>query len=142
MPNETRHGAADPGHGHRVVLAERLVETLAGQKGHVRAAAAWAVHCLVERGLLRCDVARGFYPRVVGNRQVPGRVMFGVQRHREEPVYGTREVPLADPATGPVPYRHLLVYSTEQLWQWWRSSKVMPPTDPDMDSRSTQSTRP
>ena len=60
-------------------------------------------------------------------------MMFGVQCYREEPVYGTAEVLLADPAAGPVPYRHLLVYSTEQLWQWWRSSKVMPPTDPDMD---------
>ncbi|MFL5864627.1 MAG: hypothetical protein ACJ780_28340 [Solirubrobacteraceae bacterium] len=53
--------------------------------------------------------------------------------HREEPVYGTTEGRLADPAAGPVPYRHLLVYSTEQLWQGWRSSKVMPPTDPEMD---------
>jgi hypothetical protein len=59
--------------------------------------------------------------------------MFGVQRYREEPVYGTTEVPFADPAAGPVPYRHLLAYSTEQLWRWWRSIKVMPPTDPDMD---------
>jgi hypothetical protein len=133
MPNETGSGADDPGHGHRVVLAERLVETMARQKGHSSAAAAWAVHRLVERGLLRCEVARWFYPRVEGHRQVPGGVMFGVQRYREEPVYGTTEVRLADQAAGPVPYPHLLVYSTEQLWQWWRSIKDMPPTDPGMD---------
>jgi hypothetical protein len=42
MPNETRYGAANPGHGHRVVLAERVVETLARQKRHAKAAAAWA----------------------------------------------------------------------------------------------------
>lgn len=133
MPNETGNGASDPGHGHRVVLAEKLVEAMAGQKGHGKAAAAWAIHRLAERGLLRCEVGREFYPRVVGQRQVPGRMMFGVQRSREEPVYGTKEVPLADPAAGPVPFRSLLLYSTEQLWEWWRSLEVMKPTDPDMD---------
>ena len=94
MPNEGGNGASDPGHGHRGVLAEKLVEVMAGQKGHGKAAAAWAIHRLAERGLLRCEVAREFYPRVVGQRQVPGRMMFGVQRYREEPIYGTKEVPL------------------------------------------------
>jgi nucleoside phosphorylase len=116
MPNETGSGASEPGHGHRVVLAERLVETMAGQKGHAKAVAAWAVHRLVERGLLRCEVARESCHTVVGHRKVPDRVMFGLTYYREEPVYGTTKVPLAKTEAGPVPYRHLLVYSTPELW--------------------------
>jgi hypothetical protein len=85
MPNETGSGADDPGHGHRVVLAERLVDTMARHKRHSSAAAAWAIHRFVERGVLRCEIARWFYPRVEHHRQVPGRVMFGVQRYGEVP---------------------------------------------------------
>ena len=127
MSNETRYGADAPDHGHRVVLADHLVEAIAEQKGHSRAAAAWAVYRLLERGLLFAQIASHFYADVVGQRQVPGRLMFGVRRIREEPIYDTSVVPLADPESGPVPYRHLLVYSTDQLWDWWRSASVGAP---------------
>jgi hypothetical protein len=123
MQNETGNGAGDPGHGHRVVLAERLVEEIAEKRGHSKAAAAWAVHRLVERGLLRPEVACSILPNVIGYTQKPGPLLFGARQTREVPDFGpAKRVPLADTTAGPVPYRHLLVYSTGGLWDWQSAS--------------------
>jgi hypothetical protein len=49
MPDETLHRASAPDHGHRIVVAERLVQELSSKRGHSRAAAAWAIHQLIGR---------------------------------------------------------------------------------------------
>jgi hypothetical protein len=71
MPNERGPGVADPGHGQRIVPAQRLVEELTG-RGHTRGAAAWAVHRLVERGLLLAEGWPGVgHPVAPGGRPLP-----------------------------------------------------------------------
>ena len=58
MPTTQRtgYGASEPAHGQRIVLAQRLAEELVRSHGHAPGAAAWAIHRLVERGLLLAEV--------------------------------------------------------------------------------------
>jgi hypothetical protein len=56
MPNETGYGATSPGHGQRILLAKRLVEELASKRGHAPPAASWAIHELLQRGLLLPEI--------------------------------------------------------------------------------------
>jgi len=58
MPTTQRtgYGASEPAHGQRIVLAQRLVDGLVRHHGHSRGAAEWAIHRLVESGLLLAEV--------------------------------------------------------------------------------------
>ena len=107
LGNETRFGALDPGPGHRIVLAQRLVEVLS-HGGHSRAAAAWAVHRLVQRGLLVAEVAARVERPVAGYRPDAERTIVAGDSVRES----------VTPAGRPVPYDRLLVRSTPALWEW------------------------
>jgi hypothetical protein len=114
LGNEGACGAPDPGPGHRAVPARRLVEVLR-HRGHSRAAAAWAVHRLVQRGLLAAEATRA-----------------------ERPGAGNPVRPLP-PAGRPVPYDCLLVRSTPALWQWHpeEADRAGPPfTAADFDRAS------
>jgi hypothetical protein len=125
MANETRFGAVAPGHGQRIVLAQLLVDALA-RRGHSRAAAAWAVHGLVQRGLLVAEVATQLERPVIGRRPdenstvVKARRFFSVHADAPRylvPVYGAPvRKPLAPPGQ-PIPYDCLLVRSTPALWE-------------------------
>jgi hypothetical protein len=126
LPDETGLGAPQPEHGHRVVLAKQLVEALVGG-GHRAAAAAWAIHDLIQRGLLLADVASTLERPIVGfaprrhSAVAQARRFFGSHAdapHHQVPVYGAPvRRPLAPPGR-PVPYDQLLVLSTAALWQW------------------------
>jgi hypothetical protein len=95
LGNESASEAPDPGPGHRAVPARRLAEVL-GRRGHSGAAAAWAVHRLVQRGLLAAEVATP----------------------TERPGAGRPVRPPLLPAGRPVPHDLLLVRPTPALWRW------------------------
>ncbi len=126
MANETRHGAAAPRRGHRVVLAQDLVDELALRYGHSPGAAAWAVHQAVRRGLLSAEMGVAVERPVVGWRPdenssvVRARGLYGSHADhpgRQVPVYGAEvRRPLA-PSDRPVPFTCLLVRSTDALWE-------------------------
>jgi hypothetical protein len=131
MPNETGFGASDPGHGNRIVVAERLVEELV-KRGHRRPAAAWGIHELVQRGFLLAEMGMEIERPIVGQRLDEQRSVVKARRffasHADQPryqipVYGelTRK-PLA-PADRPVPYSCLLIRSTPDLWEWVRAER-------------------
>jgi predicted transcriptional regulator len=135
MPNETGYGASEAVHGQRIVLAQHLVDELARRHEHSRAAAAWAVQRLVERGLLLAEVGTMVDYPVVGYRpdenstvvRSPG--IFGCQADHpryQVPIYGDPvRKPLA-PSDRPVPYDCLLVRSTVALWEWQQASAAGP----------------
>ena len=137
MANETRHGAAAPRRGHRVVLAQDLVDELALRYGHSPGAAAWAVHQAVRRGLLSAEMGVAVERPVVGWRPdenssvVRARGLYGSHADhpgRQGPVYGAEvRRPLA-PSDRPVPFTCLLVRSTDALWEG-RAGRAAGPSD-------------
>jgi nucleoside phosphorylase len=140
MPNESGYGATEPGRGHRIVLAQHLVEEVAGKRGHPRAAVGWAIHHLVQRGLLLAEIGVKVEMPIVGHRPdensivVKARRLFGSHADSlryQVPVYGDPvRKPLA-PTDRPVPYDCLLVRSTPALWEWWQKTVVPTGTGPE-----------
>jgi hypothetical protein len=131
MPNETGYGASEPVHGQRIVLAQHLVDELARRHGHLGGAAAWALHRLVQSGLLLPEVGTVVEYPVVGHRPdensmvVRASGLFGhLSDHPryQRPIYGEPvRMPLAA-SDRPVPYDCLLVRSTPALWEWQQAS--------------------
>jgi hypothetical protein len=131
MPNETEFGASKPVHGQRIVLAQHLVEELARRRRHSGGAAAWALHRLVERGLLLAEVGATIERPVVGHRRDENRIvvrasgLFGHladhPRYQLDDYGEPQRKPLA-PSDRPVPYNCLLVRSTPALWEWQQAS--------------------
>ncbi len=129
MPNETDYGAPDPGPQQRIVLAQDLVAALSGKQGHEHAASAWAIHRLIQRGLLVAQMGVKPETPVIdfipdeSRTVVKARRFFG--SHADDPRYPTPmygeqvRKPLAS-LDRPVPYECLLVRSTPALWDWER----------------------
>jgi hypothetical protein len=90
--------APAPAQEQRIVLYSRLVRELVEKHGHGKAAAEWAIHRLVEQGLLRA---------LCGRIDVPAaQSIDGVwQSVRPQEV---REL------------KYSLIESTVRLWEWWR----------------------
>ena len=90
MANESNFGATDPGHGQRIVLAKNLVEELS-RRGHSGAAAAWAIHQLVDLGCLMPEIGATVEYPIIGHRPdenstvVQARRFFG--SHADSPRY-------------------------------------------------------
>jgi nucleoside phosphorylase len=124
MPSGSGHGATEPGLGHRIVIAERLEDDLS-TRGHSRAAAAWAIHHLVQSALLRAEIAVRIERPIIGHRPDPNSSVVGARGlfgsiaddpRYQIPIYGEPvRVPLSPPDK-PVPHKWLLVRSTDALW--------------------------
>jgi hypothetical protein len=138
MPNETGYGASEPAHGQRIVLAQRLAEELVRSHGHAPGAAAWAIHRLVERGLLVAEVGTVVERHVIGHRPDERRMVVrssGLFGHLaddpryQEPILGEPERQPLAPTDRRVPYSCLLVRSTPALWEWQRAAVARPVND-------------
>lgn len=122
LPNEPFPGTPPPDPPERLVRAEQLLDGIVAA-GHERAAAAWAVHQLVQAEVLLPEVEK--FELEVGTRWVPD------ETHELAPLYRSDWAHLDPPkrridgqwidkprweGTGPVPYESLLLRSTPGLW--------------------------
>src|SRR5262249_13367627 len=90
-----------------------------GKRNHSRAASMWAIHRLILSGMLQAELPYHMTPYVISgppawmNRPVP-----------EEPQGPQLVRPVFD---SPVPHNHLLIRSSDALWDWWRTPQVTQP---------------
>jgi hypothetical protein len=124
------------------VIATRLVRKLE-EKNHSRAAALWAIHRLIRSGMLQAEIPLVTTPFIATD---PPAWMNGpVPEHLKNP-------PLVRPTfNGPVPYGHLLIRSSDALWDWWRTPPVVQPrpipesiltvADPEFRQKATDAWR-
>lgn len=99
LDNTTEYGAGQPEPGQRIVLHARLVRALAEKGQHVKAAAEWAIHRLVEQRMLTIHPGRSSTPGVIGRDGT----------WKLTPIsYELRDL------------QYSLVHSMPRLWQWWR----------------------
>jgi hypothetical protein len=91
-------GAGKGAPGQRIVVYDRLLRELAEKRGHSKAAAAWAIHRLAEKGLLVIRSSIGVFPFPVGRDDSRAGQPTEVRR---------RDLPSS------------LVQSTPGLWTLW-----------------------
>jgi hypothetical protein len=99
MENTREYYAPAPEEGQRIVLHHRLVKALGEQHRHGKAASEWAIHRLVERGMLTARYGRSDLPSAMRRD--------GVWHGGGS--YEVREL------------KYCLVESTARLWEWWRT---------------------
>jgi hypothetical protein len=99
MENTTEYLVGTPKPGERIVLYARLIQELAQKRRHGKAAAEWAIHRLVEQGMLTIRQGRCAAPGVIGR---DGAWMTTARSHVLPGL------------------QYSLVHSTLGLWQWWR----------------------
>jgi hypothetical protein len=99
MDNTTEYGAGDPAPGQRVVLYHRLVRWLGEKWDHNKAAAKWAIHRLVQQGMLTARCGLDCYPAWKG---------------RDGVVHGGEEYDVPD-------VTYSLIESAPRLWEWWEA---------------------
>jgi hypothetical protein len=91
MENTRQYYAQRPKPGQCIVTHYRLVKELTQKSQHIKAAAEWAIHRLVEQGMLTIQ---------------PGKWLSPVPSDPEPDYYY-------------VGLEHSLVQSTPPLWEWW-----------------------
>jgi nucleoside phosphorylase len=106
MDNTTEYYAPTPAPGQRIVLHHCLVRALGAKHRHGKAAAAWAIHRLVERGMLTARWGSSETPSV----QSRDGTWHGGDR------YEVRDL------------NYSLIESTPSLWDWWNeiTNSVLP----------------
>jgi hypothetical protein len=99
MENTTEYGAGRPARGERIVLYYRLVQELTQKRQRSKSAAEWAIHRLVEQGMLTIHPGRSSSPGVL----------------EWDGAWKMAEI------SGEMPdLKYSLVQSTPCLWEWWR----------------------